>query len=65
MTISGEASATGNRQALIEDCIDGLEVYAIRARTLIDKAISLGREGKTMSIWPLPWPWYFRSKAPT
>ncbi len=46
---------------LIEDCIDGLEVYAIRARTLIDKAIALGREGKTMYVWPVPWPWYFRS----
>ena len=44
---------------LIEDCIDGLEVYAIRARTLIDKAISLGREGKTMYVWPVPWPGYF------
>ena len=45
---------------LIEDCIDGLEVYDIRARTLIDKAIALGREGKTMYVWPVPWPWYFR-----
>ena len=45
---------------LIEDCIDGLEVYAIRARTLIDKAIALGREGKTMYVWPVPWLWYFR-----
>jgi len=49
---------------LIEDRIDqnlgdGLEVYAIRARTLIDKAIALGREGKTMYVWPVPWPWYF------
>lgn len=45
---------------LIEDCIEGLEVYAIRARTLIDKAIALGREGKTMYVWPVPWPWYFK-----
>ena len=44
---------------LIEDCIDGLEVYAIRARTLIDKAIALGRQGKTMYVWPMPWFWYF------
>ena len=44
---------------LIEDCIDGLEVYAIRARTLIDKAIARGREGKTMYVWPVPWPGYF------
>lgn len=46
---------------LIEDGIEGLEVYAIRARTLIDKAIALGREGKTMYVWPVPFPWYFRS----
>lgn len=45
---------------LIEDCIEGLEIYAIRARTLIDKAIALGREGKAMCVWPVPWPWYFR-----
>ena len=44
---------------LIEDCIAGLEVYAIRARALIDKAIALGRQGKTMYVWPVPWPWYF------
>lgn len=47
---------------LIEDTIEGLDVYAIRARTLIDKAIELGREGKTMYIWPIPWPWYFGKK---
>lgn len=40
---------------MIEDRIDqnlgdGLEVYAIRARTPIDKAIALGRKGKTMSV---------------
>lgn len=45
---------------LIEDCVEGLEVYAIRARTLIDKAIALGRQGKTMYVWPVPWTWYFR-----
>jgi hypothetical protein len=28
---------------LIEDTIEGLEVYAILAPTLIDKAIALGR----------------------
>jgi aminoglycoside 3-N-acetyltransferase len=48
---------------LMEDCIEGLEVYAIRARPLIDKAIALGREGKTMYVWPVPWPWYFRSRS--
>ncbi len=44
---------------LMEDTIDGLEVYAIRARTLTDKAIALGREGKTMYDWPVPWQWFF------
>jgi aminoglycoside 3-N-acetyltransferase len=44
---------------LIEDTIDGLDVYAIRAQTLIDKAIDLGRKGKTMYFWPIPWRWYF------
>ena len=44
---------------LVEDGIEGLEVYAIRARTLIDTAIALGREGKTMYVWPVHWPWYF------
>jgi hypothetical protein len=39
---------------LMEDCIDGLEVYTIRAHTLIDKAIALGCEGKTLCIWPVP-----------
>ena len=48
---------------LIEDTIEGLEVYAIRARTLIDKAISLGREGKTMYVWSSPWRWYFKGQA--
>jgi len=48
-------------EELIEDTIEGLEVYAIRARTLIDKAIALGREGKTMYVWPVPWPWYFKN----
>lgn len=48
---------------LIEDTIEGLEVYAIRARTLIDKAIALGREGKTMYVWPVPWPWYFKNRG--
>ena len=44
---------------LIEDTIQGLEVYAIRARTLIDKAIALGRQGKTMYVWPVSWSRYF------
>ena len=35
--------------ALIEDTLDGPEVYAIGAHTLIDQAIALGREGETMN----------------
>ena len=44
---------------LIEEVIEGLEVYAIRARILVDKAINLGRKGKTMYIWPIPFKRYF------
>lgn len=47
---------------LIEDTKAGLEFYAINARTLIDRSIELGRKGKTMYIWPIPWPWLFRKK---
>ncbi|AGA88914.1 hypothetical protein Thimo_0037 [Thioflavicoccus mobilis 8321] len=43
------------RDELIEDCIDDLEVYAIRTNTLLDKAIALGQERKTSRIWPVPW----------
>ena len=39
---------------LVEETIQGLEMYAIRTQTLIDKAIALGREGKTMYVWPVP-----------
>ena len=35
---------------LVEEVIDGLEMYAIKARILIDKAIKLGRVGKTMYV---------------
>lgn len=44
---------------LIEEVIEGLEVYAIKARVLIDKAIKLGREGKTMYVWPIPFKRHF------
>ena len=47
-------------EELIEDTVRGLEVYAIQARTLIDKTIALGRAGKTMYVWPVPWRWNFR-----
>jgi aminoglycoside 3-N-acetyltransferase len=46
---------------LMEESIHGLEVYAIPARILIDKAIALGQKGTTMYVWPIPWPWHFRS----
>lgn len=45
---------------LIEETKSGLELYAIRASTLIDRSIALGRDGKTMYVWPIPWPWYFK-----
>lgn len=44
---------------LIEEVLSGLEVYAISARLLIDRAIELGRSGKTMYILPVPWKFYF------
>ncbi len=47
---------------LIETTVNGLEVYAIRANTLIERSIDLGRQGKTMYVWPIPWPWKFRTK---
>lgn len=45
---------------LIEETTSGLELYAIKSRILIDRSIELGKQGKTMYIWPIPWPWYFR-----
>lgn len=47
---------------LIEETVAGLELYAINSCTLIDRAIGLGREGKTMYVWPIPWPWLFKRK---
>lgn len=51
-----------SNEELIEKTIDGLEVYAIKARVLIDKATTLGRQGKTMYVWPVPFPWYFQRR---
>jgi aminoglycoside 3-N-acetyltransferase len=45
---------------LIETVIKGLELYAIRADLLINKSLDLGRKGKTMYVWPIPWKWYFK-----
>ena len=47
-------------EVLIEDTINGLDVYSIKADILINRAIELGRQGKTMYVWPLPFPWSFR-----
>ena len=35
---------------LFEDCAFGLGVYTTRACTMVDKAITLGREGRTMNV---------------
>jgi len=51
-----------SKDELIEETIDGLEVYAIKAKTLIERTVALGKEGKTMYVWPIPWPWLFKSK---
>ena len=42
------------------DC--GVDFYAIRAENLVNRAIELGRRGRTMYFWPIPWPWLFSSK---
>lgn len=47
-------------EELIEQEIKELQVYAIRAPVLINKAIDLGKQGKTMYIWPIPFPWLFK-----
>ena len=44
----------------IEYEIKGLQLYAIKAPILINKAVELGKRGKTMYIWPLPFPWLFK-----
>lgn len=45
---------------LIEQEIKGLQVYGIRAPVLVNKALNLGKQGKTMYIWPIPFSWLFR-----
>lgn len=45
---------------LLEDTLSGLEVYSINAKKLIDTAVTLGREGKTMYVWPIPFQWRFK-----
>ena len=46
---------------LFERTISGVDVYAIRARDLIEIALQQGIKGETMVIWPVPWLWLFRS----
>lgn len=46
-------------EVLLEDTIAGLEVYSINAKKLIDTAVNLGRIGKTMYVWPIPFQWRF------
>lgn len=48
---------------LIEETINGLDVYAIKAKVLVERSISLGRQGKTMYVWPIPWPWLFKRSS--
>lgn len=45
---------------LKEKALHGVDFYAVRAPILIEKSIELGRKGKTMYIWPIPWKWHFR-----
>jgi len=49
-----------SKQELIEECVGGLDVYAIKAKLLIDRVIELGRKGKTMYVYPIPWTWLFK-----
>lgn len=46
---------------LVEFSIRGLSIYVISAKTLVDKSIELGKSGKTMYVWPIPWPWFFEN----
>lgn len=50
------------RDELMEYSLDGLSIYAIPAKTLIDKAIRMGKQGKSMYCWPIPWPWLFNPR---
>ncbi len=49
-----------SRDELREETVDGLEVYAVRAKVLIERSVALGVQGKTMYVWPIPWPWLFK-----
>jgi aminoglycoside 3-N-acetyltransferase len=45
---------------LIELTECGIDFYAVSATKLVEQSISLGLKGKTMYLWPIPWPWLFR-----
>lgn len=45
---------------LIELTECGIDFYAVSAAELVEQSISLGLKGKTMYLWPVPWPWLFR-----
>lgn len=47
------------KNSLSEASLSGVEVYAIRARDLLDKALEIGVSGRVMHIWPIPWSWFF------
>jgi len=50
-----------DKSKLKEGYVQDLSIYAIPADYLIDRAIELGREGVTMYVYPIPWPWKFRA----
>ena len=53
-----------SQDELKEVTISGVDFYAIPAKILVEKSIKLGLQGKTMYIWPIPWPWYFWQSRP-
>lgn len=48
-----------NGEQLRETTVKGVDVYAIRARTLIDTSIALGEQGITMYVFPIPFRRFF------
>lgn len=48
-----------SKSELVEETVAGLDVYAIKAKTLIDRSVELGKDGKTMYVWPIPFARYF------
>lgn len=45
---------------LRETTVKGVDIYTIRARTLIDTSLALGQQGITMYIFPIPLRRFFR-----